>query len=78
MMFLCGFNKAYLCHPSDCPWLLRHCAEQMMSDLDERGASPMALFKTADPLDLNCFGIAPRRVNKPLRGPDWDNELIKY
>lgn len=49
-----------------------------MMDLDERGASPVTLFKTADPLDLNCFGIAPRRVNKPFRGPDWDDERIKY
>lgn len=77
-MFLCGFNKAYLCHPSDARWLLAHVANNMVTDLEVRGVSSITLFKTADPLDLNCFGVGPQGENEAFRGPDWDNHLLLY
>jgi hypothetical protein len=78
VMFLCGFNKAYLCHPSDARWLLTHVANNMVNDMVERGTSDVTLFKTADPLDLNCFGLDIRGVNERFRGPDWDKDLLLY
>jgi hypothetical protein len=78
MMFLCGYSKAYLCQPSDGRWLLKHVAEKLNSDMEERGAQPVTLFKTADPIDLNCFGIGPRVEGAAYRGPDWGKELLNY
>ncbi len=78
MMFLCGFNKAYLCHPSDGRWLLQYVAEEMAKDLTARGVPPSTLFKTTDPLDLNCFGIGPRGPNDVFRGPDLAQDLLLY
>jgi hypothetical protein len=78
MMFLCGYSKAYLCHPSDGRWLLKHVAEKLNDDMMERGAQPVTLFKTADPIDLNCFGIGPRVEGTAFRGPDWKTDLLEY
>lgn len=78
MMFLCGFNKGYLCHPADGRWLLEHVAENMAGDLRARGVDPFTIYKTTDPLDLNCFGIQPDRSAAPLRGPDFDQARIRY
>jgi hypothetical protein len=64
MMFLCGFDKGYLCHPSDSRWLLEYVATQLCDDMVARGSPPFTLFKTADPLELNCFGIDQQRARK--------------
>jgi len=78
MMFLCGFNKAYLCHPSDGRWLLEYVASELSDDLVARGVPPFTLFKTTDPLDLNCFGIDQRRMAGAFRGPDNGHDLLLY
>lgn len=78
MMFLCGYSKAYLCHPSDGVWLLQYVAERLAADLEERGAPPFTLFKTTDPLDLNAFGIGPRSDGLLFRGPDDDKALLRF
>jgi hypothetical protein len=78
MMFLCGFNKGYLCHPSDGRWMLDYVARELSDDLIARGSPPFTLFKTTDPLDLNCFGIDQRRTEYAFRGPDNDPDLLRY
>ncbi len=40
-----------------------------MPDLEELCAPPLTLFKTADPIDLNCFGIAPHAERKHCASP---------
>lgn len=77
-MFLCGFSKGYLCRPSDSHWLLEYVATELSDDMVERGSPPFTLFKTADPLDLNCFGIDQRRSKDAFRGPDNNPTLLRY
>ena len=77
-MFLCGFDKGYLCHPSNSHWLLEYVATQLSDDMVARGSPPFTLFKTADPLELNCFGIDQQRAKDIFRGPDHDHTLMRY
>jgi hypothetical protein len=58
--------------------LLEHVAKHVIDDLVERGVPPFTLFKTADPLDLNCFGLGPRGLSEAFRGPNWDDDLLLY
>jgi hypothetical protein len=77
-MFLCGFSKGYLCRPGDTHWLLEYIATELSDDMVARGSPPFTLFKTADPLDLNCFGIDQRRSKDAFRGPDNNPTLLRY
>jgi hypothetical protein len=80
MLFLCGCNKGYLCHPADARWLFAHVAQRLMPDLTALGLPETTLFKTTDPLDLNCFGITTRDHwgSALFRGPDWAQSEISF
>ena len=75
-MFLCGFNKAYLCRPGMAPTYLRFVKESLHADMRLRGYGNVTIFKTAYPNDMNCFGIDARYEGLNYRGPDADEQLI--
>lgn len=75
-MFICGFNKAYLCRPRAAQGYLDFIRDHMGNALEAR-QSPISLFKTTDPTDHNVFGAVGLHGNPRYKGPDWDNELIR-
>ena len=75
-MFLCGFNKAYLCRPGMAPTYLSFVKESLHADMRRRGYGNVTIFKTARPGDMNCFGIEGRYEDLNYRGPDADEHSI--
>jgi len=76
-LFLCGFNKAYLARPHFVHECLRMCAEELPDALAVRGLQA-TVGKTTFPAEMNTFGVGPRFQDKALRGPDWDDQTIRY
>jgi len=76
-LFLCGYDKAYLARPRVKHDLLEHCADRVVEDMEERGVASM-VTKTSWPAELNCFGIGGRHENRTHRGPDWDEDTIRF
>lgn len=76
-LFLCGFNKAYLARPHFVHEYLRFCAEELPAALAARGQQA-TVGKTTFPAEMNTFGVGPRFQGKALRGPDWDDQTIRY
>ncbi len=76
-LFLCGFNKAYLARPHYVHNYLRFCAEELPEALHARGQET-TVGKTTYPAEMNVFGVGPRFQGKALRGPDWDDRVIRY
>ncbi len=76
-LFLCGFNKAYLARPHYVHNYLRFCAEELPEGLQARGQET-TVGKTTYPAEMNVFGVGPRFQGKALRGPDWEDTLIRY
>lgn len=77
-LFLCGFNKGYLARPLHAREYLRFCHEELAAGMQARRFD-VTLWKTTDPEEMNCFGIARRLRGDPiLRGPDWDPAAIRY
>ena len=75
-IFLCGFNKAYLCRPGMAPTYLSFVKESLHADMRSRGYGNVTIFKTARPGDMNCFGIEGRYEDLNYRGPDADEHSI--
>jgi Methyltransferase domain len=74
-LFLVGYNKGYICHRSDAAvnlGFLRHEAQREYARRD----FAVTLWKTANPSDMNCFGVTPRVRNAVYKGPDWAPETI--
>lgn len=76
-LFLCGFNKAYLARPHFVHNYLRFCAEELPGALEARGHET-TVAKTTFPAEMNVFGVGPRFPGKALRGPDWEDTVIRY
>ncbi len=76
-LFLCGFNKAYLARPHSVHNYLRFCAEELPEALQARGQET-TVGKTTYPAEMNVFGVGPRFQGKALRGPDWEDKLVRY
>ena len=75
-LFNCGFKKAYLARPSFVNHYLMYCYDDLIDDLEARGAM-VTISKTTSSADLNCFSMVPRYNNWRLRGPDWDKNYME-
>lgn len=68
-LFLCGFNKGWLCRPSALAGLIGFATDHLQAGMTARGIETV-LYKTASSAELNCIGIGPAR-ERPTFGPDW-------
>ncbi len=75
-LFLCGFNKGYICRPRAAREYLEYIKGRLHGDMAERGCPEVTVFKTTDTADMNCFGIGPRMQDFDYRGPDWAQKDI--
>jgi len=65
-MFLCGWNKAYLCRPQFGPSCRKFIMENLARDLHQRELHNFTITKTAAIDETSAFGICSR-----LRGQDY-------
>jgi hypothetical protein len=75
-LFLCGFNKGYMCRPEAARLYLTFLKESFYGEMSGRGHNQVTIFKTAYPSDMNCFGIGNRREGWDYWGPDDDETTI--
>ena len=71
-LFLCGFNKGYLCRPVAARQYLEQIRASLYDEMSSRGFSQVTIWKTTEPDDMNAFGITERYVDFSYRGLDWD------
>jgi predicted O-methyltransferase YrrM len=76
MLFLCGYNKGYLCRPRAAREYLVFLKHALYINMANRGIKHITVCKTSEPSDMNTFGIIERYVDRDYRGPDWDLENI--
>jgi hypothetical protein len=74
-LFLIGYNKGYICRREDAGELLAFLRDDAGREYGRRGF-PVTLWKTANPADMNCFGVTPRVQNAAYKGPDWSPDVI--
>lgn len=70
-LFLCGFNKGYICRVDAARPHLEYLRDRVLEDLERRDVTEVTLCKTTDPDDMNCFGLIPKHRQFRSRGPDW-------
>ena len=75
-LFLCGFNKGYLCRPTAKRSYLCYLRDSLFADMAARGCGAVTVFKTNAPSELNCFGIGPRYLHFDCYGLDADQSAI--
>jgi predicted O-methyltransferase YrrM len=75
-LFLSGFNKGYVCRTAYAPTYLRFLKERMLGELNRRGLTNVTIWKSADPADMNCFGLTPKYLQYDYKGPDWAPDTI--
>jgi hypothetical protein len=75
-LFLCGFNKGYLCRPNAKPSYLTYLKDTGYIDMAARGCRSITFFKTNAPEEVNCFGISNREQDLDYRGLDGDKSTI--
>jgi Methyltransferase domain len=68
-LFLVGCNKAYICKRTDAAGHLAFLRDEAQREYARRDVA-VTLWKTADPSDMNCFGVTPRVQNAIYKGPD--------
>jgi SAM-dependent methyltransferase len=76
-LFLCGYNKAYLCRTHFAHRYLEFCAQELPEALSARGVES-TLAKTTYPAEMNTFGIGPVFQDLTRRGPDWEPDMLRY
>lgn len=74
-LFLCGFNKAYVCATRFADTYLSYCRHHLVSAMQERGQL-VTLAKTASFEDIGCFSVGRRIEGRTLRGTDWKPDKI--
>jgi Methyltransferase domain len=74
-LFLIGYNKGYICHCSDAAGNLAFLRQKVQREYARRDFA-VTLWKTAEPSDMNCFGVTPRVQSAIYKGPDWAPETI--
>jgi Methyltransferase domain len=74
-LFLVGYRKGYICHCSDAAGNLSFLRQEAQREYARRDFA-VTLCKTADPSDMNCFGVTPRVQNAIYKGPDWAPETM--
>jgi predicted O-methyltransferase YrrM len=75
-LFLCGFNKAYLCRPTVKHSYLYYIKEALFSDMIARGLGSITVWKTNTPSELNCFGVGQRVLDLDYFGLETDPTAI--
>ncbi|MBN2353669.1 MAG: class I SAM-dependent methyltransferase [Spirochaetales bacterium] len=75
-LILGGFNKGYLCRPKAAREYLNYIKSSFYSEMRIRGCGDITIWKTAEPSDMNTFGITERFGECNYRGTDWDNDNI--
>src|SRR5262249_54514331 len=75
-LFLCAYNKGYLCRPDAKPSYLSYLKRSVFIAMAARGFRSITFFKTDLPEEVNCFGIGTREQDLDYRGRDRDNSVI--
>jgi len=76
-LFLCGHNKGYLARTHFVHEYLAFCDHRLQDEVEAHGFELM-LAKTTQPAELNCFSLGPRLAGARRRGPDWDQDTLRY
>lgn len=76
-LFLCGYNKAYLARTHFAHRYLAFCAEELPEALAARGIQA-TVAKTTYPSEMNTFGVGPVFQDLTRRGPDWEQDTLRY
>lgn len=75
-LFLCGFEKGYLCRPKAMRAHLAFVRDRLPAELAARGMGERITFwKTTSPDDMNCFGMR-RWDGRAFVGLDWDKQAV--
>jgi predicted O-methyltransferase YrrM len=74
-LFLIGYNKGYICRREDAQEILLFLRDDAGREYARRDF-PVTLWKTANPADMNCFGVMPRVQDAVYKGPDWSPDAI--
>ena len=74
-MFLVGYNKGYICRREDAAPNLVFLRDAAQREYARRDLA-VTLWKTADPTDMNCFGVTRRVEDRAYRGPDWEPDTL--
>ncbi|MEM9017463.1 MAG: class I SAM-dependent methyltransferase [Verrucomicrobiota bacterium] len=70
-VFLCGWNKGYLCRPEHAAQtILPFVSGSLPESLEKRSIHKFTLFMTDVPGNFDCFGIGPIIPSYRRRGPD--------
>ena len=77
-MFLCGFNKGYICRARYEQKFLHLVRTGLADGLHSRGFSDFTIFKTDLAGPCNSFGIGPRWQEYTYYGLDEDPARIVY
>lgn len=75
-LFLCGFNKGFLCRPTAAPRYLEAIRSSLVSDLARRNVRDVTVFRTTTASDMNCFGIDRRWKDYDYYGLDADPKVL--
>jgi predicted O-methyltransferase YrrM len=75
-LFLCGFNKGYLCRRGAKQAYLSYIATRGFLDMAERDCRSVTFWKTNLPEEINCFGVSGREQDYDYRGLDFDHTKI--
>jgi hypothetical protein len=71
-LFLCGYNKGYLCRPRAAREYLTFIRYFLLPNMTNRNCGRITVCKTTEPADMNTFGVVERYNNMDYMGPDWD------
>ena len=74
-MFLVGYNKGYICRREDTVPNLVFLRDEAQREYARRDFT-VTLWKTADPTDMNCFGVTPQVEKRAYQGPDWEPDTL--
>jgi len=72
VLFLCGFNKGYLCRPTAAARYQHVIRSGLITELSKRGISNVTVFKTTSSADMACFGMGPKWKDYDYYGWDAD------
>lgn len=70
-LFLCGFNKGYICRTHAARPYLEYLRDRVLDDLERRDVKDVTVCKTTEPDDMNCFGLRRKKGQFRYLGPDW-------
>ena len=75
-MFLCGWNKAYLCRPQSAPFYRKFIVQNLADELHQRDIHNFTITKTAAIEETSAFGICPRLRDQDYYGLDSSPQTL--